>query len=44
MHVVRRTFELARLKNENQELRMRGTTESSLIGASSAISQVRQTI
>ncbi len=44
MHIVRRTIEMARLKTENDELRMRGKPESKLIGSSAAVNAIRQTI
>ena len=44
MHIVQRTVEMARLKNENRELKMRGKPESQLIGSSIAINTIRQTI
>ncbi|MBX6320201.1 MAG: sigma-54-dependent Fis family transcriptional regulator [Rhodospirillaceae bacterium] len=42
--VVERAIEAARLKRENEELRLRGAAETELIGTSAAISQVRQGI
>lgn len=42
--VMQRALEAARLKQENQELRLRGKTELQLNGQSVAIAQVRQAI
>ena len=42
--VIERGIETARLKRENEELRLRAGTETELIGRSSAINQVRQII
>jgi len=42
--IVKRALEAAKLRNENQELRKRGSNESELIGNSAAINSVRQTI
>jgi len=44
MHIVRRTLEVSRLRNENQELKVRGKAENKLIGSSAAINTTRQTI
>jgi len=44
VHVVSRTLEVARLRKENKELKLRGKQESKLIGSSVAITNVRQTI
>ena len=44
MIIVRRALEAARLKNENVELKRRGGQEQDLIGNSSAITAVRQTV
>lgn len=41
---VERAIEAIRLRRENEELRIRAGTETTLIGRSPAISQVRQTI
>ena len=40
--IVQRAIEAARLRQENAELRLRGTTEDELIGRCSAIQQLRQ--
>lgn len=42
--VVERAIEAARLRRENEELRLRTDTDDTLIGASSCISQVRQAV
>ena len=42
--VVKRALETAKLRNENVELRKRGSNESELIGNSAAINAVRQTV
>lgn len=42
--IVRRALELAKLRNENQELKKRGSSESELIGNSAAINAVRQMV
>src|SRR6185436_14436048 len=42
--VIARALENARLKNENQELKMRGKPEMQLSGASHTIQQIRQTL
>ena len=42
--VIERAIEAARLKRENEELRLRAGGEAELIGDSSAINQVRQAI
>jgi two-component system nitrogen regulation response regulator NtrX len=42
--VAKRALEHARLRSENNELRLRGASESHLIGTSHAITQVRQAI
>ncbi|HYD64738.1 sigma-54 dependent transcriptional regulator [Azospirillum sp.] len=42
--MVERAIEAARLKRENEELRLRAGGEADLIGRSSAINQVRQSI
>ena len=42
--VVERAIEAARLRRENEELRLRTDTDDDLIGASSVISHVRQAI
>src|SRR6201986_1664450 len=42
--VARRALEHPRLRNENNELKLRGAVEMHLIGTSQAISQVRQAI
>ncbi|KAF0143151.1 MAG: two-component system NtrC family nitrogen regulation response regulator NtrX [Rhodospirillaceae bacterium] len=42
--VVQRAIETARLRNENEELKLRGGAQTELIGASSAIVQLRQII
>src|SRR5262249_53196539 len=39
--VVERAIEAARLRRENEELRLRGSAEDELIGSSAAIGQVR---
>lgn len=44
MHIVRRTIEMARLKTENHELKLRGKQENRLIGNSAIINTIRQTI
>lgn len=44
MIIVRRALEAARLQNENVELKRRGGQEQDLIGNSSAITAVRQTV
>src|SRR5579862_246624 len=44
IHVVGRALEAARLRREVQELKLRAGDETELVGASSAISQVRQLI
>ncbi len=44
IHVVQRAIEAARLRREVQELKLKAGDDSDLIGASSAISQVRQQI
>ena len=40
--IVQRAIEAARLRQENAELRLRGSTENELIGRCSAIQQLRQ--
>lgn len=42
--VVRRAIEAFRLRRENSELRLRAGDDTTLVGISSALSQVRQTI
>jgi len=42
--VIERAMEAARLKRENEELRLRTDTDDDLVGASSCIAQVRQAI
>ena len=42
--VVRRAIEAARLRRENEELRLRAGPEAELIGRSSAVSQLRHSI
>lgn len=42
--ILRRALETARLRNENLELKRRGTVESELLGNSPAITQVRQMV
>lgn len=42
--VVRRAIEAHRLRRENSELRLRAGDDTTLIGASPALSQVRQTV
>ncbi len=42
--ITERAIEAARLRRENEELRLRAGTESEMIGNSSAIKQVRQAI
>ena len=42
--VVERAIEAARLKRENEDLRMRTDTDDELIGTSSSIAQVRQAV
>ena len=44
IHVVGRALEAARLKREVQELKLKAGDETELVGASSAISQVRQLV
>lgn len=44
MHIVRKTLEVAKLRQENQELKTRGKVDNILIGNSSAISTVKQMI
>ncbi len=44
IHVVQRALEAARLRREVQELKLKAGDDSDLIGASSAISQLRQQI
>lgn len=44
MHIVRRTLEVSRLRNENRELKVRGKAENRLIGSSAIINTIRQTI
>src|SRR5690348_2105844 len=44
VHVVERALEAARLKREIQELKLRVGDEAELVGASSAISQLRQLV
>jgi two-component system nitrogen regulation response regulator NtrX len=44
IHVVSRALEAARLRREVQELKLKAGDDSELIGASSAISQIRQAI
>jgi two-component system nitrogen regulation response regulator NtrX len=44
VHVVERSLEAARLKREIQELKLRVGDEGEVIGASSAISQLRQLV
>ena len=43
-HVVQRALEASRLKREVQELRLKAGDDADLIGASSAVSQLRQQI
>ncbi|MFC1673292.1 sigma-54-dependent transcriptional regulator [Pseudomonadota bacterium] len=42
--VIERAMEAARLKRENEELRLRTDTDDELLGASNAITQVRQAV
>ncbi|MGM0560640.1 MAG: sigma-54-dependent transcriptional regulator [Pseudomonadota bacterium] len=42
--VVERAIEASRLRRENEELRLRGVPETELIGKSSAINQLRQSV
>lgn len=42
--IVQRAIEAARLRRENEELRLRAGTETEILGDSAAISQVRQAI
>jgi two-component system nitrogen regulation response regulator NtrX len=44
IHVVSRALEAARLRREVQELKLKAGDDSELIGASSAISQIRQAV
>jgi two-component system nitrogen regulation response regulator NtrX len=44
IHVVQRALEASRLKREVQELRLKAGDDADLIGASSAVSQLRQQI
>src|SRR5476651_1233703 len=44
IHVVARALEATRLRREVQELKLRAGDDSELVGGSSAISQLRQTI
>ena len=44
LHVVERAFEAARLRQENEELRLRAGPETELIGRSMAVRQLRQAI
>ncbi|MGQ0741268.1 MAG: nitrogen assimilation response regulator NtrX [Alphaproteobacteria bacterium] len=44
VHVVSRALEAARLKREVQELKLKAGDETELVGASSAISQLRQLV
>lgn len=44
LHIVKKTLELSRLKQENVELRMHSAREDQLIGNSTAINQIRQVI
>ncbi len=44
MIVVRRALEAAKLRHENVELKKRGSNESEIIGTSTAINAVRQTV
>lgn len=42
--IVERAIEASRLRRENEELRLRGVPETELIGKSSAINQLRQSV
>ncbi len=42
--VLQRALESSRLKHENQELRLRGSPETELIGHSQTVQQLRQTV
>ncbi len=44
LHVIGKAAELYNLRRENEELKMRGTTEKNLIGNSPAIALIRSTI
>jgi len=44
LSILRRALETAKLRNENSELKRRGTPETELIGNSSSIAQVRQMV
>lgn len=44
LHVVKLAVETARLRRENNELKLRGRPESELIGSSQAINTIRQSI
>ncbi|MBU6299716.1 MAG: sigma-54 dependent transcriptional regulator, partial [Alphaproteobacteria bacterium] len=44
IHVVGRALEAARLKREVQELKLKAGDETELVGASSAVSQIRQAV
>jgi two-component system, NtrC family, nitrogen regulation response regulator NtrX len=44
IHVVGRALEAARLKREVQELKLKSGDETEMVGASSAISQIRQAV
>lgn len=41
IHIIDRTLQMARLKNENTELKLRGYNELKLIGSSTGINQIR---
>lgn len=42
--IITRALEAAKLRNENQELRLRGKSESQLIGSSQLVAQVRSIV
>lgn len=44
LHIVRKTLEVAKLRQENYELKVRGKVENVLIGNSAAVNTVRQMI
>lgn len=44
LHAVGRAIEISELRRENEELRLRSGTDSELIGASTAINQLRQNL
>ncbi len=44
LSVARRALEHAKLRRENSELKLRGSTETNLIGSSNPINQIRQAI